>query len=199
MVKSDHKRLATVAEFYKDAGGKLTLYSLTSIGRGVDPNGREYTFRDYYDVEYSRRYGYLFHQSGAGGDGLVVVSGIYFASGKAAIKETPCKVVDSRDKPPWRGKKTRAIRALNRTRRLRKLPKSFTADTPLSRGIKPGEDLLDWLEANAIQQDAVYCSGCRDFVPGNDLCQHCWWCDKTGRYSTPAERCKCANREECNG
>lgn len=190
-------RVATVAEFHKNSSGKLTLWSLTAIERGHDRDGREYLSKKIYDVEYSRTYGYLFQQSGWGGAMPVTVSGIYFTSGDdVEIKETPCDLVDSRDKPPWRGKKTQVIRQRNRTRRLRKLPKAFTADP---RGLQTGDDILNWLQNNGIEQDAVYCSDCRDFVPGDELCKHCWWCDKTGWYSTPAERCECKNRDECFG
>lgn len=193
------ERLAAVAEFHKASNGKLTLFSLVTFERGTEHDGRQYVLRATYDVDFSRTYGYLFNQSGFGGNNTVSISGIYFACGKVTIKETPCQLVDPLDKPPWRGKKTRTIRERNRTRRLKRLPKAFTSDTAISLGLKPGEDLLDWLQNNAIEQDAVYCSDCRDFVPGDQLCQHCWWCDKISWYSTPAERCKCKDREECNG
>jgi hypothetical protein len=120
------------------------------------------------------------------------VSGIYFLAGDMKVKEKPCQLVDDRDKPPWKSKRTKAIRERNRTRRLAKLPKAFDMD-----GF---ENLLEWLQQNAIEGDAVYCSICRDYFPGTDdwnLCEHCWWCDKTGDYSTPSERCKCKDRDAC--
>ena len=171
---------AIVAEFHKDSGGRLTLFSL------VTEDGE---YRRMYDVERSRKYGYLFHHSGSGGGGPVSVSGIYFTDGDVPVEETPCQLVDPKDRPPWRGKKTRAIRQRNRTRRLRALPKAFK--------LEPGWDLLDWLQHRAIEEDAVWCSVCRDNLPDSSLCEHCWWCDKTCWYSTPSERCKCENREEC--
>jgi hypothetical protein len=179
-----------VAEFHKDSGGRLKLFSLTTIERRVNGDGQEYFSRDIYDVEWSRTYGYLFDQSGAGGTKIVAVSGIYFVSGDVSVKEGPTQLVDAGDKPPWRSKRTRVIRARNRTRRLRALPKAFD--------LEPGWDLLDWLEHRAIPGDAVYCSTCRDFFPENSLCEHCWWCDQKHWYSTPAERCECKNREECH-
>jgi hypothetical protein len=178
-----------VAEFHKSAGKRLTLWSLTVLERGED-GGREYISRTYYDVNWSRSYGYLFHQSGAGGGDDVEVGGIYFVSGDVTIKEMPCQLVDARDKPPWRGRRTRVIRARNRTRRMRALPKAFD--------IKPGHDLLDWLQWNAIQQEAVYCSICRDDLPGDQLCAHTWWCDEIGWYSTPSEPCGCAPGADCH-
>lgn len=178
----DLAQRAVLGEFVKRAGKPLELNALTVIEELGD-----HFIRRIYDVDLSRKWGYLFHESGAGGSCTVPVHGIYHVSGNIAVKERPTNLVDARDRPPWRSKKTLAIRALNRTRRLRSLPPSF-------RGCA---DLLDWLERNGIQQDAVWCSECRDFVPGDILCEHCWWCDKSGWYSTPSDRRACANQQEC--
>lgn len=169
-----------VAEFYKSAGGRLMLFSLTVLEEvpahaGIDT----YIGRTGYDVEYSRAYGYLWNETSGGGDRVVAVSGPYFTSGPVEVKEEPTQLVDARDKPPWKGRRTQAIRKRNRTRRLRKLPKAFV--------LEPGWDLQDWLEHHAIQQDAVYCSTCRDYFPGDEPCKHCWWCDSVGDYVTPTE------------
>lgn len=182
---------ATVAEFHKTAGGRLSLFSLTVLSPETARDGRQYIYRETYDVEHSREYGYIFHQSGGGGGPEVTVDGIYFAAGAVQIKEQPTKLVDARDKPPWRSKATRAIRARNRTRRLRRLPKAFTDGR--------SADLLEWLQHNAIEGDAVYCSTCRDYRPESSLCEHCWWCNTAGIWSSPGERCKCKDREECYG
>lgn len=64
--------------------------------------------------------------------------------------------------------------------------------------LDPGQDLLAWLECNGVEQDAVWCSECDDHVRGDYLCEHTWWCDKNGWYSTPTERCG-HEREECEG
>lgn len=178
-----------VAEFHKDSGGRLSLWSVTVISEKTlrDGSGETYFSRDFYDVEKSRQYGYLYHQSGAGGSGPVPVEGIYFASDGVKVEERPCQLVDGKDKSPWRGKKTRAIRKRNRTRRLRTLPKAFT---PSATG-----DLMDWLEVEGIEQRAVWCSECRDFYPSDELCKHCSWCSKIGWYSTPTERCKCSPKQ----
>lgn len=170
---------ATVAEFHKDGRGRLILFSLTVVKQETDRrDGREYLMRETYDVDHSRQYGYLFHMSGAGGSDPVPVSGPYFASGDVEVKETKSTLVN------------RKSRKLNRTRRLRAIPKAFSCE--------PGHDLLNWLEYNAIQQDGVYCSTCRDYVPGDELCEHCWWCELTGWYSTPSERCDCKPEDECH-
>lgn len=185
------KGRALVAEFHKDSGGRLKLFALTVIANESGRDSRTYISRTMCDIEYSRRYGYLFDQCGAGGYGPISVTGIYFVKGDVRIKERPTQLVDARDKPPWRGKRTLAIRARNRTRRLRDLPKAFA--------LEPGWDLLDWLEHRAINADSVWCSICRDALPDTELCQHIWWCDVKRWYSTPSERCKCENRDGCRG
>ena len=190
---SSDRVIGLVGTFYKTAGGRLTLDSLTTFTNEWSNYARSYyVSRTGYDVDYSRRFGYLFHESSGGGENFVEVSGIYFASGKIEIKEEPAKFVDAHDKPPWKSKKTIAIRQRNKTRRLKKLPKAFD--------MTHCDNLLEWLEYNAIDADAVWCSICKDYFPGSDdwnFCEHLWWCDKSGNYSTPSERCKCKNREEC--
>jgi hypothetical protein len=127
---------AIVAEFHKDSGGRLKLWSMTVIKEN-GRDGRVWICREQYNVEWSRKYGYIFEATGFGGScDAIDVSGIYFTSGDVKIKENPCQLVDARDKPPWRGKRTKAIRTRNRTRRLRVLPKVFELET--------GWDLLDF-------------------------------------------------------
>jgi hypothetical protein len=194
-MKDSERTIGIVGTFYKTAGKRLTLDSITVLTESVSRHdGKTYRGRDGYDVDWSREYGYIFHNSSGGGEKTVEVSGIYFASGDVKIKEKPAEFVDVHDKPPWKGKKTLAIRKRNKTRRLAKLPKAFDMT-----GVS---DLLAWLQYNGIEADAVYCSTCHDYFPGTDdwnLCEHCWWCSKTGWYSTPNERCKCKDREECDG
>ena len=180
---------AIVALFHKMPGRRLELFSLTVITPCTLFGGKPGIQRDIYDVELSRKYGYLFDKSGSGGgNSPVPVEGIYYACGDVRIKEHPCRLVDPKDKPPWRGKRTRLIRRLNKTRRLRAIPWSLDGAV----------DLLDWLEEHGIEQDSVWCSECDDVVPGDELCDHCWWCDKIGWYSTPSERCGCASRRICD-
>jgi hypothetical protein len=180
---------AIVAQFHKSKGGRLTLWSLVVIEEKKDRDGSVWLERDIYDVDLSRKYGYLYHMSGSGGSAPVEVDCLYFASGDVEIKETPCMLCErSKTTKRW---KTREIRALNKTRRLRMLPKAFR--------LEDGGDLLEWLEVNGINQDSVYCSECRDCMPSDSLCEHCWWCDNTGWYSTPSDRCECKDREECYG
>jgi hypothetical protein len=175
---------ATVVEFHKDSGGRFHPFSLTVI----EDHGA-YLYRKIYDVEHSRKYGYVFHQSGFGGSGPVKVDCPYFTTGTITIEETPCQLVDGKDRPPWRSRKTKAIRARNRPRQLRALPKAFT--------VEPGQDILDWLEHHAIEGDAVWCATCRDWFPEDSVCDHVWWCDKSCWWSTPSERCGCKSRAKC--
>jgi len=160
---------SVVATFFRDSNGRLWLDSLEVI-RAIG--------RDYYDVDYSKRYGYIFHKSGISGSREPsIVGGIYFVSGDVAVSEVLSRLAGS------------AARERNETRKLRKLPTSFRHE--------PADDLLDWLERHGIQDSAVWCSTCRDWFPGESLCEHAWWCNQQGWYSTPDERCACANREEC--
>jgi hypothetical protein len=171
---------AIVAQFHKSAGGRLTLWSVVCIEEEKARDGGDDVWfsRKFYDVELSRKYGYLYHHSGSGGSGLVRVDGIYFATGDVSIKEEPCQLLE-RSKLTGRWK-TKDIRARNKTRRLPALPKAFQ---------NPDGDLMDWLERHAIEGDAVYCSECRDYFPEDSTCRHCWWCDKMCWWSTPSERC----------
>lgn len=182
-----------VAEFFKDSGGRIRMNSMTVFHEERSAYDRlMHVHRSGYDVDWSRGYqSYIFHNSSGGGSDEVEVSGIYFVSGDVKVKEKPCQFVDARDNPPWRSKRTKAIRQRNRTRRLKALPKHIDLET--------GEDLYEWMVNHAFEQDAVYCSICRDYFPGDSLCKHCWWCDKQGDYSTPGERCDCKDRRECNG
>lgn len=182
-----------VAEFFKSAGGKVRLNSLIVLQEEIGHHdGKLYISRKFYDVDYSRQFGYLFHMSGFGGGPPIEVSGIYFVKGTPEIEEKETTLVDAKDSPPWKGAGTLKIRERNRTRRISRLPKALD--------LKDGQDLLDWLQNNGIEGDAVWCSICHDYFPGSDdynLCEHCWWCDKTGNYSTPDERCDCMSREDC--
>lgn len=182
-------RRKIVAEFWKPEKGPLELHSLTVLERVTRHDGKPGTSRTGYDVNHSKRYGYLFHMSSGGGSTEIEASGIYFSSGNPKVKEMPVQYVDTNDEPPWEGTGTVAIRKRNRTRRLLKLPAEFK--------VARGKDLMDWLENNSIQDDAVWCNECQDELPGGELCEHCWWCDATGMYSTPNERCGCGDREEC--
>lgn len=178
------------ATFHKSDGNRLTLFSVTTLTQEISGHdGRAYLSRTEYDVDYSRRYGYIWRETGGGGNRVIEVRGIYFSSGDIQVREKPTRLVDPLDNPPWKGRRTRAIRQRNRTRRLKALPKAFD--------LRDGEDLIGWLERNAIEDDAVFCSTCADITTGQDLCEHTWWCDRTCWYSTPTERCDCKNREQC--
>jgi hypothetical protein len=158
-----------VVNFHKDAGGRLKLFGVAVLDAGGST--------DFYDVDWSRTYRcYVYHMSGCGGFARPLeVDGIYYASVGAPIRETPSRLVDERS------------RRRNATRRLARLPKAFSG----------GENILRWLEQNGINDEAIWCAACRDWLPGSDLCRHVWWCDRTGAYSTPDERCACATRSDC--
>jgi hypothetical protein len=44
--------------------------------------------------------------------------------------------------------------------------------------------------SDACDGDVEYCSRCNDHLPTDNLCDHIWYCEKCGVYSTPSERCK---------
>lgn len=192
-----------VSHFYKDSSKRVHLNGLTVLEEKTD--GYVQTS---YDVDYSRQFGYIFHMSGAGGNNEIEVRGLYHVTARVVarrllgekgtlpapriIKKAP-QWVDSRDMPPFDNQpRTQAIRKRNPTSLLARLPRAF--DVP------PGQDLLDWLQNNGIEGESVWCSTCRDFFPGENncaLCEHIWWCEKIGDYSTPENRCTCKDFEEC--
>ena len=129
-----------VALFQKSAGGRLALFSITTLTTENAHDGHTYRSRTEYDVDWSRQFGYIWHDSGGGGKRVVEVDGIYFTSGDVKVKEEPTTLVDARDKPPWKSRRTLAVRERNRTRRLLKLPKAFA--------LCGGEDLIDWMGRN---------------------------------------------------
>jgi hypothetical protein len=196
-----------VALFFKDASKRVWLNSLVVL-QEIEGTTGAYVRKEFWDVDYSKKFGYIYHMSGAGGDDSIEVSGLYHSTATFVTKkllgipiaaldglhivEKPAQWVDARDEFPFDNQpRTQAIRKRNRTRRIGKLPKVFY--------LQPGHDLLDWLHRNAIEGDSVWCSTCKDVMPGGDcdLCEHVWWCDKTGDYSTPNSRCECEDREEC--
>lgn len=160
------QRRKIVGQFHKRASGALELIQLTTIDRESATG---------YDVDLSKRYGYIFNESSSGCARPVVVDGIYYASRGVLIKEEPNRLVNS------------VARLRNKTRRIARMPAKFRCD---------GGDLLDWLERNGIQQDPVWCDECRDYVAGDDLCEHCWWCNEIGWYSTPGDPCGCVSPKD---
>lgn len=195
-------RRVIVTQFFKWGDGEpIRLWAFTVFRKKTGHGGRTWTSRDEYDVEWCHTTGcYIYHQSGGGGGSRVDVYGPYHVSGNALVRERhdvfvgerAPQWVSARDIPPWNGKRTLKIRRRNRTRRLRQLPMCINQ-------MQPGWDILDWLEHNAINARAVYCSECDDWLPdtNDDPCDHVWWCDKTCWWSTPSERCDCKDREQC--
>lgn len=126
-----------------------------------------------YDVQHSKGYGYFFHLSGGGFRLPAEVNGIYWSAAKGDVVETPCLIVG------------RAARKRNKTRRI-SLPKWFE-----------GKDALVWLQDNAIEEEPVYCSECDDWQHPDHPCEHIWWCEETALWSSPGERIKTCNCEQC--
>lgn len=187
---TEPKLIGFVAEFHKAAGKRLELRSMTIERESDGYRGKRVVSHDIYDVDFSKRYGYMYHMSGSdGGDRPTTVSGPYFMRGKIRIKEAPTRLISPDDNPPFRSKKTRAIRALNKTRRLRELPGYFRGHG----------NLWNWLIREGIETEPVYCSVCKDYFPEDSRCKHIWWCEETYGWSTPSERCGCSIRSICEG
>lgn len=179
---------AIVATFFRSAVGITRLHAVTVVSDFTCSDGRTVRSRDYYDVDWSKRSGcYLFNKSGSGGREPVEVQGLFFTSGPVEIRREPPTWCSARG--PIEGPATRRIRRRNPTRRMMTLPGHIT--------LEPGQDLLDWLQGENIEQDAVFCSECSDMVRGDYLCEHTWWCDKISWYSTPSDPCGHAGGEDC--
>lgn len=184
-----------LAEFYIEEDGTFRLFSVYVVDPITMYDGKPGYSLDGYDVEYSETYGYIYHLT-SGGILPDAVSGIYWASPGLSLKERACQLCSCNYESGKLDAETRYIRARNRTRRLKQLPKEFRKAEHFERPIAgvrvkitPG-DLMDWLEHNALNDEAVYCSECEDWLPSEDLCEHCWWCD-TASYVTPSEGSAC--------
>lgn len=197
-----------LAEFWCDESLKLELRSVTVLAPYVFHDQKVGEGIDRYEVELSKTYGYLYDLSGGGGAGPEPVSGIYWCSPGFPVKEGPTSYCSSNYETGHIDAGTRYIRMRNRTRRLVRLPKEFRKSERLTwpeyphRGpakVSAG-DLMDWLERHAINQDAVYCSACDDWLPSEELCAHCWWCESVGWYVTPSEGSVCfdADCQDCS-
>src|ERR1700744_2297171 len=114
-----------VAQFITHQSRRMDLWSVTVFTFRHDSRMGSWIMRDEYDVELSKKYGYIFNQSGWGGGKTVSVSGAYFAWGDVEIKEEPTSLVSPTDEPPWCAPETLAIRKRNRTRRIKRLPRAF--------------------------------------------------------------------------
>lgn len=171
---------AIVATFHRSASGMTRLYAVTAVSDFECSDGRVIRTCVHYDVDWSKSCDcYLFHRSGHGGGEPVEVEGLFFASGPVQVERKPSMWCSPGGEKDVRG--TRRIRRRNPTRRMMKLPRHIALD--------PGHDLLNWLELENVQQDAVWCHECHENVRGDYLCAHIWWCEKIGWYSTPSEPC----------
>lgn len=186
---ADADNRSVVAQFHKAENGRYSLWSVVTEEAAIGHDGKSLRRRTCYDVTLSKRHGYLFHASGFGGCEPVIVGSPYYASAGFCISESPCTLIDSDDNEPYTSEKTRAIRERNKTRRLSAVPRAFK--------LEPGQDILDWLTCHAIDTPSVYCSECDDSMPDDELCEHCWWCEKISWFSTPSDRCGCPDRIIC--
>lgn len=189
-MNDDPPPVALVAMFEVEPNGRMDLFSLTVFRSEIGYDRRPQVARIEYNVDLSKKFGYIFNKHGFGGDRSVEVEGVYFAYGDVELIEGPTTLVSETDSPPWISPATFAIRECNQTRRLKRLPRRFGGH---------GRNLLAWLESNGIEEYAVLCATCRDFMPSTELCEHCWWCEAISWYSTPQDGCGCADRRICDG
>ncbi len=113
-----------------------------------------------YNLDWCNRDGTLYqHDSGGGAAGVIEVYGRSTYWASAGVQ---IKEKPSKGYP---------------VKRLKRLPRRW----PLSR-----------IFAEAEEGETEYCSTCDDWLPTDDadrICDHIWWCDKKGWWSTPQERC----------
>lgn len=203
----DRKILAT---FFRHEDGRLELNHVSvlaaceyKLGPYADRHVRCRGHLTGYDVDWCKRdRQYVYHNSSGGGPLPETVTGIYWCSSGYPVKERAAQWCSANYEDGRIDAETRYIRARNRTRRLKQLPKEFRdCWIKLPNGTRfrqESDDLLDWLEHHGTEEDAVFCVECEDDFPGDDLCEHCWWCDSAGWYVTPSEGEPCFDRE-CYG
>ena len=164
--------LVIAAHFYVDVLGHYTLNSFHTWQASKSTQGWGGFLQEYW-VDWCRRDRcYLFHLAGGGGCPPVVIDGLYWTPDPSWVTEQPSTLVND------------DARCRNSTRRLDAMPID----------LKGCDDLLDYLNQHERNEEAVWCSRCRDDLPNDDLCEHIWWCDRASWYSTPEERsrwCRC--------
>lgn len=164
---TENKEVPIIACFFQSANGAYRLNQLYAL---KDPQagtlGALFGSIRMYDVDWCNRdQSYLWHMSGCGGTLPIEIDGPYWSRLESDVRQVPSTLCDADS------------RRLNQTRRLAYVP--IDLDDCV--------DILHYLECNGIQQDAVWCSACEDHLPGEDLCEHCWWCDTAGWYVTPGD------------
>lgn len=151
-------------------------HSVVTRTRHVAHDGKPYHAIEYYDFDWCERDGAMYyHLSGAGGG--------------AKFSLYPC----SSPYQVWAAKGVKLVREDTKGR----WHPATILDSPL-----PGWP-LDRLFDMAWESETEYCPVCRDDFPSDDaytLCDHVWWCDESGDWSKPGERCPddcpdCLDRE----
>lgn len=175
MQTDEIKARVILAEFFLHEDGRYELRSLYTWSKSLSRRGWGGRLSTY-DVDWCRRDGcYLFHMSGTGGKPPLDVSGPYWTPSTRYVREVPCELVHE------------GARQRNKTARLVQIPVD----------LQGCEDLLQYLQTHEREETSVFCQTCRDDLPSDDLCAHCWWCDRTEWFSTPQERSRGCRCEAC--
>ena len=164
--------IAVVAIFHKKPNGRFELFSVYTS------EGPEFRSCSGYDVDWCKRDSVYYYHNSSGSpllpDDPVTVDGIYWCLKPEMVKAERCRLIG------------RETRKRNKTRRLRSIPKSFMR-CRWNSGARY-RDILHWLQENGIEDSTNYCSECEDLIPDGQPCEHIWWCDEHGMWSTPCER-----------
>jgi hypothetical protein len=189
-----------LAQFWCDVAGKPWLNSMIVIepckyktGENAERHKRCRGHGSTYDVDWCKRDGlYLFHESGSAASPMKV-GGIYWRTDGFAVSEIACEWCSTKYQGPRHiDAETKAIRLRNKTRRLTELPENLRFDSRY-------DDLLDYLQTvgPGREIESVFCCICKDDLPDDGLCKHCWWCDTVGWYVTPSSETKVCFDPDC--
>jgi hypothetical protein len=116
---------------------------------------------DGYDFTYSKIFNQLYYHNSSGGRDFYAYDGQYWVDEEFLY----------------------LMRNYRSTREKVALP------DPAKRLLEIPQDLQDELTF-AIEKDVVCCSKCEDWFPEDDHCQHVFWCERCGDWSTPFSRSK---------
>lgn len=163
---------AVAVAFFKKPNGRFELFSIFTS------EGPDFRSCSGYDVDWCKRDGVYYYHNSSGSPLLpndpIEIDGIYWCLRPEIVKAKRCNLIG------------RENRKRNKTRRLLTIPKAFTHDRWNAN--KSYSDIFDWLQENGIEDSTNYCSECEDSIPDGEPCEHIWWCDEHGIWSTPTER-----------